>query len=296
MGTESADTRYRALDTWNHEDLLGALVDDNAAALQAVKQALPSLSEAAREIEARLAGGGRLLYAGAGTSGRLAVQDAAELLPTFGFSATRVFLAGGKDAQERAQEGAEDNQEAAERDLAEAAVNARDALIAIAASGRTPYTLAALRDAKSKGALTVGMANNPGAPLLLEADIAVLLDTGPEVLAGSTRLAAGTAQKVALNALSTSVMVRLGGAFDNLMVGMQVTNEKLRRRARAMVCEVASCSESEAEQALAQAAWQIREAIVMLKAGVDLKEAQRLLQSHHQRVRDALTAAEAKAS
>src|SRR5690606_26057187 len=159
------------------------------------------------------------------------VMDAAELAPTFGFDRTEVLLAGGGQARDRAQEGAEDDADAAAADIDGAAVGADDALIGVAASGRTPYTVAAVRRAKERGAFTVGLANNPATPLLEVGDVGVLLDTGPEVLAGSTRLAAGTAQKAALNALSTAVLVRLGGAYDNLMVGMRPLNAKLKRRA-----------------------------------------------------------------
>ncbi len=287
--TEVQSDSYRGLDSWPSADILKAIVLRNQHALRVVEQALPALTTAALGVERAIAAGGRLIYLGAGTSGRLALQDAAELPPTFGFDGALVLLAGGEEASGRAQEEAEDDEAAAIRVIDTAAVNPRDAVIAIAASGATPYTVAGLRRATERGAFTVGIANNPGTPLFEVAEVGVLLDTGPEVLAGSPRLAAGTAQKVALNALSTAVMVRLGGAYDNLMVGMRPSNAKLRCRATQIVQAASGCAPVQAQQALAEAGGSIREAIVMVTTGAGFAEAQAALARHQLRVREALS-------
>lgn len=288
MTTESFDPAYQDLDTWPLDRILEAVIDGGRRSAEAVANAHEALGAAASGIEERLSRGGRLVYVGAGTSGRIAVQDAAELPPTFGFERTLVLMAGGGRAGQRALENAEDDSESAVRDATNGHVSSSDAVIGIAASGRTPYTVAAVRFAREQGAFTVGIANNPGTPLLVAADVGILLDTGPEVVAGSTRLAAGTAQKIALNALSTAVLVRAGGAYRNLMVGMRPINAKLRERAIEVVAEAAGVTADASAAALARADWGIREAIVMLTAGVDLEAARERLTRHGQRVRDAL--------
>jgi N-acetylmuramic acid 6-phosphate etherase len=290
LATEASIDRFRDLDRWSLGRTLEELIDGNRRAVEAVEAARPQLERAAEEIVKRLAEGGRLVYAGAGTSGRLALQDAAELPPTFGFDRTVVLIAGGSGAGTQAREGAEDDAAEAATEIAAARVGPSDVVIGIAASGRTPYTIAAVEAAARSGALTIGMANNPGTPLLEAAQIPICLDTGPEVLAGSTRLAAGTAQKVALNALSTASLVRLGGAYRNLMVGMAPSNEKLRRRAVAIVDKATGAGEEPAREALRRAGGSIRAAVVSLRAGVDPTEASELLARHQQRVRDALVA------
>src|SRR5690606_24165546 len=201
LDTERADEAFRGLDAWSASDIISAITDSNQRAIDAVARALPELERAAAGIERCLAAGGRLVYAGAGTSGRLGVMDAAELAPTFGFDDVAMVLAGGGEAQTKAQEGAEDDLRDAVTQIDELGLGSADALIGVAASGRTPFTVTAVRHARQRGAFTVGIANNPGTLLLEAGDVGVLLDTGPEVLAGSTRLAAGTAQKAALNAL-----------------------------------------------------------------------------------------------
>lgn len=288
--TEASHQRYRDLDRWPLRRVVEELIASNQRSLEAVAGAAPQLVEAAEAITERVSGGGRLVYAGAGTSGRLALQDAAELPPTFGFDRTEVLLAGGAGAGAKASEGAEDDTEAAADAVAEAEVGPNDAVIALAASGRTPYTVEVLRAAGEHGALTVGIANNPGTPLLAAAEFAICLESGPEVLAGSTRLAAGTAQKVALNTLSTAVLVRLGGAYLNLMVGMNPSNDKLRRRAVTIVEQATGAGEENARAALLEAGGSIRVAIVCLLADVDRQEAEDLLAKHQNRVRDALRA------
>jgi len=290
MTTETVNDRYKGLDAWGAGDIMRAITKGNARAVKAVEDALPQLEAAAAGIEPRLRAGGRLFYAGAGTSGRLGVMDAAELAPTFGFDRTEVLLAGGGEAQDRAQEGAEDDVAAATAAVERAGIGPADALIGVAASGRTPYTVAAVKRAKELGAFTVGIANNHGAPLLSVGDVGVLLDTGPEVLAGSTRLAAGTAQKAALNALSTAVLVRLGGAYDNLMVGMRPLNAKLKKRAVEIVAQATGLERAEAATVLDDAGGDIRTAIVMAGTGADARAATRLLEANGHSVRAAIAA------
>ena len=287
LKTEISLETYADLDTWPLSRTLAAIVDSNAAAVEAVRQALPELERAAAGTERALAAGGRLIYLGAGTSGRLAVQDAAELPPTFGFKRVYAVLAGGEDAGNRALEDAEDDEESAREHLRSFALTPDDAVVGVAASGSTPFTVAGVVFARAQGAFTVGMANNAGTPLLSAGEVGVLLETPPEVLAGSTRLAAGTAQKVALNALSTAVMVRLGGAYGNLMVGLRPQNIKLWGRAASIVMQAAGCSAAEAETALA-AGGDVRTAIVMRLTGLGPAEARGRLETHHNRVREAL--------
>ncbi|ALN72403.1 N-acetylmuramic acid 6-phosphate etherase [Aureimonas sp. AU20] len=269
--TERADPQFRDLETRPLGELLGSLLGGQERALLAVRDALPQIEEAVEAIAARLGNDreARLVYCGAGTSGRLAMQDGVELGPTFNWPPERAvfLLAGGVTSLSLAREGAEDDTQSARSMIAEAGVCARDAVIGVAASGRTPFTLSGLQAARERGALTVALANDPAAPLLSAAERPILLRTGPEVLAGSTRLAAGTAQKIALNLLSTAVMVRLGKVFRGRMVDMRPTNEKLRRRAERMVADVSNCDLGRAREALEAADGHIRHAILRAEAG-----------------------------
>ncbi|MDE0528884.1 MAG: N-acetylmuramic acid 6-phosphate etherase [Truepera sp.] len=291
MNTEKVLDAFDQLDIWPVERSLSAIIAASAQAVGAVKAALPQLARAADGVELKLAAGGRLLYLGAGTSGRLALQDAAELLPTFGFDRALVLMAGGEEAGTTAREDDEDDEEEARAAIEKVGVTLGDAVIGLSASGRTPYTVAGVIEARRRGALTVGIANNPGSVLLAAAEVPVFLDTGPEVLAGSTRLAAGTAQKVALNALSTAVLVRLGGAYGNFMVGMRPINDKLRRRAVAIVASATGSSEDAARTALKATDWGIREAIVALETDLEPERVRALLSRSGNRVREALRAA-----
>lgn len=293
MNTELASQEYDDLDQWPEGRILEAVIASNLRAVAAAEQALPALTRAAERMRERLARGGRIVYIGAGTSGRLAMQDAAELPPTFGFDRTVVLMAGGAGAGSRAREGAEDEAATAESEIAAAEVGPLDSVIGLAASGRTPYTVAGVRAAAARGALTIGVANNPGTPLLEAAEIPVLLDSGPEVLAGSTRLAAGTAQKIALGSLSTTVFVKLGGAYGNLMVGMKPANDKLRRRAAVIVARAAGVDEAVAAAQLEAAAWDMRAAIVAIRGGVGAARARELLSATGGNVREALGLASA---
>jgi N-acetylmuramic acid 6-phosphate etherase len=223
----------------------------------------------------RLRAGGRIVYVGAGTSGRLGVLDSVELHPTFSWPRERspALLAGGESAMFVAVEGAEDDRAQGGIDLMALSPTANDVVLLLAASGATPYALGAAGAARAAGALTVGIVNNPGAPLAAATDIGVVLDTGPEVISGSTRLKAGTAQKIALNTFSSSVMVRLNKVYGNLMVDVRATNAKLVRRALALTVRASGASEDAARQALAECGSSVKVAIVMLRAGLSATEA-----------------------
>ena len=244
-----------------------------------VAAALPDIARAADALAARLDAGGRWFYAGAGTSGRLGALDAAELPPTFGTDPSLVvaLLAGGPRAMLEAVEGAEDDPEAGARDLATAGMTERDAVVGLAASGATPWVRGALRFAREKGALTVAVVCRPGTPLLSEAEIPILVDVGPEVLRESSRMRAGTAQKLVLNMLSTAVMARRGLVYRDEMVAMKPTNEKLRKRAIRIVRDIAGTSEETAEGLLRKSNWDLPTALVAAKWGLDLDAARLLL-------------------
>nr|WP_231999260.1 N-acetylmuramic acid 6-phosphate etherase [Mycobacterium sp. 1081908.1] len=282
LATEAVRPGLDDLDRRPIGEVVALLVAAEGEAHGAVAAAVPRIAAAAEAIVARLERGGRLVYAGAGTPGRLGVLDAAECGPTFGTDLVRGVIAGGSAALTEAIEGAEDAFDAA--DLAD--LTAADALVGITASGRTPYVLGALEHARAVGALTVAIVNNPGSEA--SADVLIELPTGPEVLAGSTRLTAGTAQKVALNALSTSVMIGLGKAYGPRMVDVRATNAKLRRRAVRIVRDAAGVDEESAASALAAAGGHAKTAIVALLAGVDAAEAAARLDRARGRVRDAV--------
>jgi N-acetylmuramic acid 6-phosphate etherase len=250
------------------------MIEGQFAAVAAVHAARPALERAALAIEERLRAGGRLVYAGAGTSGRLAVQDGAELMPTFSWPSERLLLlmAGGDDALLRAVEGAEDTPDEAAALIYRHRIDAKDVLIAVAASGSTPFTLACLREAAVRGALTVGIANNADTPLLNEAEHPVWLDTGAEPIAGSTRMKAGTAQRVALTLLSSLVMIRLGRVYEGLMVDVQPSNRKLVRRSEAILAQLTGHSRDQVRDALRQAKGSVKVALLLLE-GRSLDEA-----------------------
>jgi N-acetylmuramic acid 6-phosphate etherase len=278
MSTETADPRFADLDAWSTARAVEAMWEGQAEAVAAVRRALPQITHAAEMAADRLGSGGRLIYAGAGTSGRIAVQDGAELGPTFGWPAERLefAMAGGEAALINSVEGAEDDAADGAAQMVLAMTGPADVLIGVAASGATRFTLAAVQEARRRGALTIGLANNPGAPLLDAAEFPVLLDTGSEVLAGSTRMKAGTAQKTALNLISTAVMIRLGHVYKGLMVDMQLSNAKLRKRAEKMVASLAGCGEAEAAAALAASGGRIKLAVLMAM-GRSIGEAEAVL-------------------
>ena len=237
MDTERPSPRYSNIDVWDTSDIAEAMIEGQFTAVAAVRAARSALVRAAVAAGARLRSSGRLIYVGAGTSGRLAVQDGAELIPTFSWPQDRLLLliAGGKDALLRSVEGAEDAVDQAVRLVRQHGIGVDDVVIAVAASGTTPFTLSCLKEAKRRGALTIGVANNRGTPILEEADYPILLDTGAEPIAGSTRMKAGTAQRITLNVFSSVVMIVLGRVYDGLMVDLQAVNQKLVRRSESIL-------------------------------------------------------------
>jgi N-acetylmuramic acid 6-phosphate etherase len=289
MNTERPSPRYTNIDVWEPADILDAMIEGQLAAVAAVRAVRPALESAALATEARLKEGGRLIYAGAGTSGRLAVQDGAELMPTFSWPADRLLLlmAGGKEAMTRAIEGAEDEVEQAHQLVQHHGIGPQDVLIAVAASGTTPFTLACLREAKQRGALTVGIANNSGTPILKESDHAIWLDTGPEPIAGSTRMNAGTAQRITLNVFSSLVMVLLGRVYDGLMVDLQAVNEKLVRRSERILVQLTGRTNDAARAALALAGGNLKLAVLLLH-GCELRDATNILARANGQLRAAL--------
>ena len=290
LATETPAAEHGKLDRYGTAELVAAIAGDQARAVQAVLEAGPAL---ARAVEAALPGlqaGGRLLYAGAGTSGRLGVLDSVELLPTFSWPSERAcaLMAGGPGALYRAVEGAEDDREQGARDLLALEPHAHDVVIGLAASGTTPYVLGVLQAASEAGALTIGIANNPGTPVLAASRCPVLLDTGAEVVSGSTRLKAGTAQKIALNTLSTALMVRLNKVYGNLMVDLRATNAKLRARALRLTRLATGAQEPAARAALQACEGHVKTAIVMLRAGLDAAQARARLDAAAGSVEQAL--------
>jgi N-acetylmuramic acid 6-phosphate etherase len=261
MSTEKINPKYADLDLWPTAQAVGAMAEGQAEAAAAVQAEADAIAAAADAAAERLReGNGRLIYIGAGTSGRIAVQDGVELVPTFNWDPDRLLylLAGGTEALLASIEGAEDDSEAAKEAIDRADLSPADVAIGVAASGRTPYTVAAIRAAAAAGALTIGIANNADAPLLDAAARPILLDTGPEIVAGSTRMKAGTAQKIALNLFSTAVMLRLGRVYRGLMVDMRTSNRKLRDRAVRMVEEISGVDAPAAEAALERAGGDIK--------------------------------------
>ncbi len=280
MLTEQANPRTRNLDQLSALELVSVMNAEDATVAETVRNALPQVAQAVEQISEQLKQGGRLFYLGAGTSGRLGVLDAAECVPTFGTppELVQALIAGGPTALLQAVEGAEDHFEQATPDLRARGFQPDDALIGIAASGSTPYVLGGLAFANSLGALTIGISCNEPAPVLEQAQLPIALPVGPEVLTGSTRLKAGTAQKMVLNMISTAVMVQLGKTFENLMVDVQVTNAKLARRARGIVEQVGQVDASAAERLLEAAGGHVKTALVMARLQVDAPQARILLE------------------
>ncbi len=288
--TETIDPRLHALDAWPPSAILQAMWEGQLAAVAAVGPALPAIAAAVQAALPRLRGSGRLVYAGAGTSGRIGVQDGAELAPTFDWPGARVVLlmAGGEAAFTRSIEGAEDDRAAAVAAVAQAGISVEDVVLGVAASGITPFTTAAVSEARRRGALTIGIANSPGGSLLEAADHAILVPTGPEVIAGSTRMKAGTAQKIVLNLFSSLVMVRLGRVHDGLMVDMQARNVKLRARAVRMLRTLTGVADEAAlGAALGAADGKVKTAVLVLR-GFDRGGAEALLAAHGGHLRAAL--------
>jgi N-acetylmuramic acid 6-phosphate etherase len=269
--------------------MIAAMFDGQLAAVAAVGGALASIAVAVEAAVPGLKRGGRIVYAGAGTSGRIAVQDGAELTPTFDWPAERLvfLLAGGMTALTQSIEGAEDREQEGARAVEDARLTSDDVVIGIAASGTTPYTLGAIRAANSAAAVTIGIANNPGSPLLVNARYSILVETGAEVIAGSTRMKAGTAQKVVLNLLSTALMIRLGRVYRGLMVHMRARNAKLKRRGETIIAGIAGCSSEEAARYLEQAGGDVKSAI-LLGCGLPVDKVTDALERHQGNLRNVL--------
>lgn len=290
LSTERSRPDLADLDSRSTRDLVETIARDDATVPAAVAAAGAEISSAVDLVVSALERGGRLVYAGAGTPGRLGVLDAAECPPTFGVDPDRVvaLVAGGSAAITAAVEGAEDDAATAREDVAGLGVGPLDVVVAITASGRTPYALGAVGAARTAGAATVGVSNNTGSRLGDVVDVSVEVDTGPEVVAGSTRMKSGTAQKLVLNTLSTATMIRLGKTHGNLMVDLVATNAKLRARSRRILLEATGATPAEADRALAAADGHVKTALVSLLAGVDAITARERLARSGGWVRQAL--------
>ncbi len=293
LKTEQQNPNSRGLDRKSAIEILRVMNREDRKVPLAVQRELPKIARAVDAIVSSVRKGGRLIYVGAGTSGRLAVLDASEIPPTFGTPRKMVeaIIAGGPHAVRFAAEGAEDSDRNGARDLARAGVTRHDVIVGIAASGTTPYVLGAVRYARRLGAATVGVTSNRRSPLAKLVRIAIAPDTGPEIIGGSTRMKAGTAQKLVLNMLSTASMVRLGRTYENWMMHMRLTNQKLRRRGAQILQEAAGVGSSEAEHALRQAEHELPAAFVMLKTGASAHEARQRLAKTRGNIREALNAA-----
>jgi N-acetylmuramic acid 6-phosphate etherase len=289
MATEQISPRYLNLDSWSTAEMIAAMYEGQLSAAAAVRSALNDIAAAVDDAVPALQRGGRIVYAGAGTSGRIAVQDGTELPPTFGWPADRVVyaMAGGLGALVESVEGAEDDEEAGAAAMTDAGIGPDDVVLGIAASGTTPFTIGALRAASTAGAVTIALANNADAPLFVVARHRILMETGTEVIAGSTRMKAGTAQKIVLNLFSSAVMVQLGRVYLGMMVHMRASNAKLRQRAEGMVRQIVGCDAESAARYVEQAEGDVKTA-VMLGFGLNPAEAAAVLERHKGNLRDAV--------
>lgn len=290
--TEIADPRYRGLDTWRDEDVLSALQAGHARAVASVEAAIPALAKAARLAADKLAAGGRLVYLASGSPALLALSDALEIPQTYGVPDDRIvtILAGGLDLIHNFSGLQEDDPVQARLDVAAHGVGPQDCVVAISASGSTPFTVAGLQAAIAAGAASVAIASNANAPLFEGADVTVHLDSGPEVIAGSTRMGAGTAQKAALNMLSTMTAIHLGHVYDGLMVNVRADNGKLRARAARIIANVAGVDEASARTALETAGGHVKPAILIAAGAKDPAAAGEMLNQNNGNVRKALAA------
>ncbi len=293
--TEQRNPASADLDTLSTLEICRLINRQDAQVPLAVAEVLPQIAAAADLVTQSLAAGGRLFYQGAGTSGRLGVLDASELLPTYNVDPGRTIglIAGGNAALTHSIEDAEDDPAQGQADLAAHHFGRRDVLVGIAASGRTPYVLGGMRYARSLGAPVIALVCAPDSPMTAVADVAIVVQTGPEVVTGSTRMKAGTAQKLVLNMLSTTTMVKLGKVYGNLMVDVRPTNRKLRDRAQRIVAEAASIPPAEAARLLESCGWEVKTAVVMALLGISAEEARRRLDMHAGQIRRAVSAAPA---
>ncbi|MBR2037486.1 MAG: N-acetylmuramic acid 6-phosphate etherase [Lachnospiraceae bacterium] len=261
--TETRNSRTMHIDQESTVGILRLIQDENYIAVKAIEEALPDIEKACDEITRRMALGGRLIYMGAGTSGRLGVMDAVECPPTYGVSRELIsgIIAGGYDRMVTAAEGAEDNAEAGIHDLSEKNPGPNDTVLGISAAGNAAYVAEALSYARKLGCLTVGLSCNHGSRLDVESDISIVTDTGAEPITGSTRMKAGSAHKMVLNMISTCAMIKMGNVYENLMINLKPTNIKLKRRMISIVCEILGCEEDKAVELLEKYNWSIREAV-----------------------------------
>jgi N-acetylmuramic acid 6-phosphate etherase len=290
LNTETPNQAHANLDLYSPVDLVNALADDQINAVNAVRAAAADIARAVEAAVPRIKAGGRLIYSGAGTSGRLGLLDSVELYPTFSWPPERAvaLLAGGADAVYVAVEGAEDSVEQGAADIAATKPGANDVVLLIAASGATPYVMGALNEAKKYGALTIGFANNPDAPVTKQAEIGITLNTGSEVISGSTRLKAGTSQKIALNTFSSALMVRLNKVYGNLMVDVKPTNAKLIRRTVSLTVLATGCDAMQAQTTLEACGHHVKTAIVAIKKNISADTAAALLNKSDGSIRAAL--------
>ncbi len=275
--TERKNPAADSLDTKETHEILALMNREDHKVAGAIKKVIPQITRAVDLATDAIAKGGRLVYLGAGTSGRLGVLDASECRPTFSTDKVVAVLAGGPQAMLKAGEGIEDDCARARRDLQRIGLNKKDVLVGIAASGRTPYTLEGLRYARQKGAATVGLTANPDSPMRGMVDVEIAVNVGPEVLAGSTRLKAGTAQKLVLNMLSTATMVRLGRVFSGFMVHVEMKNEKLRERGRSILMKATGVDPATAAQTMEASGLNLPAALLMIWKGIPKREAVRIL-------------------
>jgi N-acetylmuramic acid 6-phosphate etherase len=290
LGTERANPAATSLDTLSALEIARVINREDKKVADAVERALPQIAAAIDAIAQALERGGRLIYVGAGTSGRLAALDASECPPTFNTHPRTIqyMMAGGEKALSRASEISEDSRAAGRADMAKRKPGKKDVVVGVAASGRTPYTIAAVEHARRKGARTVAVAGNAGSELGRNADIEIVVDTGPEALAGSTRMKAGTAQKMVLNMLTTGAMARLGYIYGNSMVNVHTKNEKLVARGLGILEQAAGADHASAGQALKAAHGQVAVALVMLKTGLGRSQAEKKLKAFKGNVRKAI--------
>ncbi|HEX9613880.1 MAG TPA: N-acetylmuramic acid 6-phosphate etherase, partial [Bacteroidota bacterium] len=298
LSTEQRNPASMDIDARSIRDILSIISSEDMKVAPAVQREVPFIAAAVMLVVERLKKGGRLLYAGAGTSGRLGVLDAVECPPTFGTNPETIqgMIAGGEKAMFKAQEGAEDKEENGEKDVDARKVGERDVFCGIAASLRTPYVVGAVKRAKSRGAKTIYVTTNSRKTLYSQAfidlsssiDVAICPEVGPEVIMGSTRMKSGTAQKLVLNMITTTAMVQMGKVYENMMIDLQMTNEKLKERAKRIVMAVTGVSYDEAADTLAKAGGHVKTALVMIKAGVDQSEARKRLEKATGFVRDAI--------
>jgi N-acetylmuramic acid 6-phosphate etherase len=288
--TEQRNSRTRGFDLLSTHDLLRTLNREDATVPRAVAKEIPTIARAVEIMATAIANGGRVFYIGAGTSGRLATLDASEIPPTFGVSPNLIqaVIAGGTRALTHAVEGAEDSSLRGVKDIAARRITNRDVIIGITASGSTSYVLGGLSKAAKVGAATIGITSNRNSPIARAAKILIATNTGAEAVSGSTRLKAGTAQKLVLNMLSTATMVRLGRVYDNWMIGVALTNQKLRKRGQRILEEATGASVSDAARALRQAGHDPCVALIMLKKNLTAAEARRKLRAANGNIRKAL--------